>query len=901
MDKTPDFLEILNDFQSLDSSDNEQLAALLKKASAYEKGKNILLALGNDITKLREKNDLINLFSSRLKSLFYFTHTIVMLIDHSKEKYAPFLLDNESSMIKNHPEYPDAIKAAYDLNHPIIKPGIDSKEPTLIRLKDITSVSKLPSYIRLNFECGVHEMLITPLVNKMETIGFILIFSDRPESFSEEFKQIMKGIAPQLSNAVENITINEQVTHKHWVNSTLLELSTKMVSIRSRGDLLKVINIELSKVIKFTHSMMTVTDAAEKTYNAFLIDEESRTNEFSKYTEALAIPYPVNDGIYDVAARSGMPEVFNLRSINMAIAPLWLKLNYAAGAREMMIKVLPGNEENKHSLILFADHSNAFNPASLNIIERISSQLSTAATNIYVNEEILRKEKDKSFLLDFSNDLAAVKNKEELTEAVRYSLSKLNSLKGFVVRLVNEDQTTLTTYIHDGAITAENDPLLKVVTNTRHLIKDGIQERVLQSESHVMINIDEEIRRGRQMVYLRFWKNMNFQNMIGIRLRSGNSTLGLLWLGIEEINVQLLKGICEQLSTAISNIINNDQVLAYKQKLEVENNHLKEQLQTVYNFSEIIGNGPEMQKVYRLMSRVTESGSTVLILGETGTGKELIARAIHNASSRKGNAMIKVNCAAMPANLIESELFGHEKGAFTGAYDRRIGKFELADNSTLFLDEIGEMPLESQVKLLRVIQERELERIGGKTTIKVNVRIIAATNRNLETEVKTGRFRSDLFYRLNVFPISLPPLRNRMQDIEPLAQFFIAKYSKQTGIKVTGIAPKIIQQLRAYLWPGNIRELEHLIERSILLASDTILREVHLPKSKNDNNAQIETVANRTLEEFERDYIIAVLKRCSGKVAGEEGAAALLDVPSTTLHSKMKKLNISKGDYYPRT
>ncbi len=241
-----------------------------------------------------------------------------------------------------------------------------------------------------------------------------------------------------------------------------------------------------------------------------------------------------------------------------------------------------------------------------------------------------------------------------------------------------------------------------------------------------------------------------------------------------------------------------------------------------------------MQKVYRLMSLVAESNSTVLILGETGTGKELIARAIHNASLRKDKLMVKVNCAAMPANLIESELFGHERGAFTGAIERRIGKFELANTSTLFLDEIGEMPLEAQVKLLRVLQERELERVGGKNSIKVDVRIIVATNRNLEEEVKAGRFRSDLYYRLNVFPISLPPLRERIEDIEALANFFLNKYNKNTGKHISKISSKVMQQLRSYLWPGNVRELEHLVERSILLTSDSILREIYLPVKIDD-------------------------------------------------------------------
>jgi transcriptional regulator with GAF, ATPase, and Fis domain len=306
-----------------------------------------------------------------------------------------------------------------------------------------------------------------------------------------------------------------------------------------------------------------------------------------------------------------------------------------------------------------------------------------------------------------------------------------------------------------------------------------------------------------------------------------------------------------------------------------------------------------MQKVYHLMELVAETNSTVLLLGETGTGKELIARAIHNASPRKKRLMVKVNCAALPVNLIESELFGHEKGAFTGATERRIGKFELAHQSTLFLDEIGELPLELQVKLLRVIQEREFERLGGKTTLKVDVRIIAATNRNLEEEVAAGQFRQDLYYRLNVFPIVLPPLRERSEDIPPLASFFLARYSKNTGFKVTSIANKVMQELKNYRWPGNVRELEHLIERSILLAGDTVIREVDLPNTQKDKKTEQDVFFNGTLDDVERAYIIQILKRCSGKISGDGGAADVLDIPSTTVHSKIKKLGISKSDYFP--
>jgi transcriptional regulator with GAF, ATPase, and Fis domain len=310
----------------------------------------------------------------------------------------------------------------------------------------------------------------------------------------------------------------------------------------------------------------------------------------------------------------------------------------------------------------------------------------------------------------------------------------------------------------------------------------------------------------------------------------------------------------------------------------------------------IIGNGAEMQAVYRLLSQVAFASTTVLILGETGTGKELVAHALHAASPRAGKPLVKVNCAALPSNLIESELFGHEKGSFTGAVDHRIGKFELANNGTLFLDEIGEMPLELQVKLLRVIQEREIERVGGAGSIKVNVRVVAATNRNLQLEVLAGRFRSDLFYRLNVFPVSLPPLRERAGDIPCLVRHFIQKLATSTGKNVADIDPNVLQELMAYPWPGNVRELENCVERALLMTTGSAIEHVDLPRAAELNMGGDHMA--KTIDDNERDHIIAVLKKCKGKVAGAGGAAVVLGIHPSTLNSKMKKLAIKKGQAF---
>jgi formate hydrogenlyase transcriptional activator len=353
----------------------------------------------------------------------------------------------------------------------------------------------------------------------------------------------------------------------------------------------------------------------------------------------------------------------------------------------------------------------------------------------------------------------------------------------------------------------------------------------------------------------------------------------------------LIFGTCLVLKNKINCML--PQSLQIEQSVQALNQYLQEEIQATHNYNEIIGSSTVMSKIFRLVSQVAESDSSVLILGETGTGKELIARALHNNSNRRDKVMVKVNCATLPANLVESELFGHEKGSFTGAFERKIGKFELAHNSTLFLDEVGELPLDLQVKLLRALQEKEIERVGGRVTIKTNVRIIAATNCNLQKDVQAGKFRADLYFRLNVIPIHVPPLRERKDDILSLTDHFLHKYSRKSIGRNMHFSARALKELVAYNWPGNVRELEHQIERSILLTNGTTIDNVFLPTELNDNAILSDTYI-KSIDEVEREHIISVLRKANGKVAGMGGAAELLRIPSTTLNSKIKRLKIQK-------
>jgi len=325
-----------------------------------------------------------------------------------------------------------------------------------------------------------------------------------------------------------------------------------------------------------------------------------------------------------------------------------------------------------------------------------------------------------------------------------------------------------------------------------------------------------------------------------------------------------------------------------KQRLEEENIYLHQEVKLLADHTEIVGQSLAMKKVLSLAEQVARTDSTVLIQGETGTGKELLARAIHRLSSRKDRLLVTVSCASLPPTLIESELFGREKGAYTGALTRMIGRFEVADGSTLFLDEIGELPIDLQSKLLRVLEEGKFERLGSTKPLHVNVRIIAATNRDLGEEVKAGRFRKDLYYRLNVFPIVIPPLRERPEDIPLLVWAFVEKDQKRMGKEIETISKKTMEALQSYSWPGNVRELKNVIEHAMILSKDKSLR-VHLPRP-----GSLETDATQDLQDMERRHIQAVLEKTGWRLSGDGGAAEALGLKRTTLHEKMKKLGIKR-------
>ncbi len=393
-------------------------------------------------------------------------------------------------------------------------------------------------------------------------------------------------------------------------------------------------------------------------------------------------------------------------------------------------------------------------------------------------------------------------------------------------------------------------------------------------------------------------------------LISRNRAIGVLVLGrlrddaFSQADISFLSQVANQIALAVENALVYREIRELKEQLSKEKLYLEDEIRTEMNFSQIIGNSASLRRVLKGVGTVAPTDSTVLIYGETGTGKELVARAIHDLSPRRSKPFVKLNCAAIPTGLLESELFGHEKGAFTGAIAQRIGRFEVANGGTIFLDEIGEIPLELQTKLLRVLQEREFERLGSSRTLRTDARLIAATNRDLEAMVSEQKFRSDLFFRLNVFPVHVPPLRERQGDIPLLVRHFTQQFSRRMNKVMETIPSAAMDALSRYHWPGNIRELQNVIERAVIISSGPVLSvdvtDLKFPKAvplaekpaatKSTNGA-----LHNVLEETERQQVLQALKQCNWVVAGPHGAAALLEINRSTLQVRMRKLGISRG------
>jgi formate hydrogenlyase transcriptional activator len=523
-------------------------------------------------------------------------------------------------------------------------------------------------------------------------------------------------------------------------------------------------------------------------------------------------------------------------------------------------------------------------------LERVASEVAVSVDG-YLTRQALRHERDRMrVLFDITNALVSKLPMDDLFSAISGQLNRVVAHDFAVVTLLDK----ATGEIHlNGLHSPGGIEFSPAETSAR---PEGLPAGEALATGKAVVTARLDFERFPSPLY-RKYADLGLGSGCSIPLIGANGTSGTLELArksgepFSNDEVDLLVQVACQIAIATENSLAYRELSRIKDKLATEKSYLEDEIRIDQNVGNMIGEGPAFQAVLSAIQVVAPTDATVLIEGETGTGKELVARALHDLSGRSQRSFIKVNCAAIPATLLESELFGHEKGSFTGAFAQKIGRFELAHQGTLFLDEVGEIPLELQSKLLRAIQEQELERLGGNRTIRVDVRFVAATNRKLKKMVDEGKFRSDLYYRLHVFPLTVPPLRERKEDIPLLIRYFTQKYAKRMSRPIESIPSAAMEALTDYEWPGNIRELQNVIERSVILSPGRVLQIV-LPEVAKSSPPSPRSP--RLEESAERERILQALRECDGKVAGTDGAAARLGLRRTTLQSRMKKLHIER-------
>jgi formate hydrogenlyase transcriptional activator len=670
----------------------------------------------------------------------------------------------------------------------------------------------------------------------------------------------------------------------------LLEINNAVVSILDLRQLLKAISLCLRRITGHDFAALLLYEPETQQLRAHALDALQDVK-----TLAEGVLFPIEGTPSGLAFRTRQTLIVDRSQIDKFIATPLIKLLRAEGVQSGCSIPLISHDKVLGVLSLMSLSENTFTEEIAELLEKVTGQFAIAVENV-INHERAKHDRDRfEMLLEVSNAVSASLNFHDLFKAATVILRRHINHDFASMAIFDEDSRMFRLlaldnppeYLEEGALLPMDGTPLGLSFKTRKAVWRAKLDLSEFPSPFIKQAYENGLRSG-----------------CSVPLISGDRVIGVLGVGsnrdssITEADAETLQHIANQIAAAVENALQFAEIEKLKNKLASEKLYLEEEIQSEYNFAEIIGQSAVLKNVLRQVETVAPTDSCVLICGETGTGKELFARAIHNLSGRRERTMVKLNCAAIPTGLLESELFGHEKGAFTGAVAQRIGRFELAHKGTLLLDEIGDIPLELQPKLLRVLQENEFERLGSSRTTKTDARLIAATNCDLESMVNERKFRSDLYYRLNVFPVTIPPLRERREDIPLLAGYFTLKHARRMSKNIETISKDSIAALCEYDFPGNVRELENFIERAVILARG---KELHLPLPQSKANQPVaadnfsttdnpETLSS--LEDVERRHIAAVLKQTNGVIGGKGGAAEIVGLPISTLRHRMKKLGL---------
>jgi formate hydrogenlyase transcriptional activator len=861
-----------------------------------------LFRVSQAISAHRDPKKLFSVLAGELRNVIDFKFLSILLYNEQRHSMSPYVLHNEGGELEEF-ELED-FKPEETLSWWVCQ----HQEPLTIPY--VRQESRFPALMEYLAAKDIQSTCSLPLTASSRRLGGLCFGSQHPNAYSESETAFLSLVANQVAVAIDD-ALNYEATRAAQAElqlkqdelqlerdrlTLLLDVNNSVSSNLELRDLLRAVSASVRRLMQCDAAGVHLPEGDGKSLRIYALDFPDGKGLLQE--EELA---PIDKTPPGRAFTTGQPFVGHIRPTDPEECreeKLYRQVS-AEGIRTGCFLPLIGRKGVLGVLSLGRRQENAFSQSEVDFLTQVAGQVAIALENSLAYGRIAKlkderqREKDRlQLLLDVNNSVVSNLELRELLRAVSASVRRVMQCDVVSVDLPDADRKQLRIYALDfpeskgllkeeSLVPTECSPAGEVFRSGKPLVLEVDNPDAVESCQAHRIIAEEGIRSGCM-----------------IPLIGRNGVLGVLALGsrrenaFREDDVDFLMQLAGQVGIAMDNAFAYGQIAELKDQLAQEKLYLEDEIRSEMNFDEIIGGSAALRRVLQQVETVAPTDSAVLILGETGTGKELVARAIHNLSRRKDRTFVKLNCAAIPTGLLESELFGHEKGAFTGAISQRIGRFELANNGTAFLDEIGEIPLELQPKLLRVLQEREFERLGSSRTLRSDARLVAATNRDLGAMVEEQKFRADLFYRLNVFPVRIPALRERREDIPLLVRHFAQQFARRSNKSVETIPSEVMNALVQYHWPGNVRELQNVIERAVILSSGPVLR-VPLADLKPRKGAD-GAATNDTLEEAERRHIMAVLGETNWVVGGPSGAAQRLGMNRSTLQFRMRKLGIAR-------
>ncbi|MDH3444283.1 MAG: sigma 54-interacting transcriptional regulator [Deltaproteobacteria bacterium] len=740
---------------------------------------------------------------------------------------------------------------------------------------------------------GAQSYAAVPAVNLAgEVLGHLVVIDDKPRVFGEREFFILRIFATRVGAELDRARAQKNTQLLNEEFRVLLDINRAIGFHLKRDELFGALAGCLKKLVpteRFGIEFLIEGDKLQGHILADLSTGREPTQPTVLPASGTACNWVLQNGAsYIAACRDEFRERF----------PVTFDVMTSQGMESLCALPLISGDRCHGALFFMAAASGAYQHLSGEFLEQVANQIAIAMENVKayekveaLNETIADAARRRQTLLDINNAIVTKLTREEIFRAICAALSPVIQYDRIALSLYDPKSDDVRLVAYEGPLQTDYSPVGNV-----HDMKDSHVGWVFLHQ-RPLVRHDLEIE-GQFSSEHRAYKS-GFRSLCALPLVVRNRSIGAITVAslanrrYRDKDGDFLMEVAKQIAIAVDNMTAHEEMAALKARFEAEAVYLQEEIKSVHNFEEIIGQSAPVREMLRKIQQVAPTDATVLISGETGSGKELVARAVHDRSRRDDRPLVKVNCGSISTGLMESELFGHEKGAFTGATQRRIGRFELANGGTIFLDEVSELPLETQVKLLRVLQEGEFERVGSSHTLKVDVRVIAATNRNLDELVTTGKFRSDLYYRLNVFPLAVPSLRERKDDIPLLVNFFLSRFGKKLGKDLRGVSQKGMDSLLSYAWPGNIRELQNVMERSVVVASGPI---AHVDDSLLRANGALQETPLETLENLERHHILRALAETHWVIHGKKGAAEILGINPSTLRSRMEKLGIRRSE-----